>query len=221
MSRILVVDDEPRIVHFLSRALEAEGFGVDGAYDGERALELAGAGAYDLVLLDLLLPGLDGLTVLRRLVAKSADCRVLVLSAVTEVDLRVRCLELGAVDYLAKPFALTELLARVRARLRQPAPPALERVLTCGRVRLELMRRVADSGEGPVSLSEREFLLLQHLMRRKGEVCTRERLLGDVWGYTFDPGTNVVDVCVKRLRGKLGSDVIQTVRNVGYVLEAA
>jgi DNA-binding response OmpR family regulator len=221
MARILVVDDEARIVQFISRALEAEGYRVDSASSGTQALELAEGGSYDLILLDLVLPELDGFTVLRRLLARRADARVLVVSAVVDVDSPVRCLEVGAVDYLAKPFAITELLARVRARIRQPVPPPPERVLVSGSVKLELMRRIADAGSGPVALSEREFLLLQHLMRKRGQVCTRERLLGDVWGYSFHPGTNVVDVYVKRLRAKLGTDVIQTVRNVGYVFEAA
>lgn len=221
MSRILVVDDEPRIVRFISRALEAEGYGVDSASSGKQALALAETGRHDLILLDLLLPELDGFTVLRQVLAQQPDARILILSAVTDVEARVRCLEVGAVDYLAKPFALTELLARVHMRVRHQSEQPAERVLVSGRVKLELMRRTADAGSGPVALSEREFLLLQHLMRRKGEVCTRERLLGDVWGYTFHPETNVVDVYVKRLRAKLGADVIQTVRNVGYVLEAA
>lgn len=221
MSRILVIDDEPRIAQFISRALTAEGYGVDSAADGERGLEVAQAGKHDLVLLDLLLPSLNGVAVLKGILKVHPEQRVIVLSAVSDVQSKVRCLELGATDYLPKPFELAELVARVRARLRQPNGTAPERVLRAGRVTLELLRRTADPGEGPVALSEREFLLLQYLMQRPDRVCTREEILGDVWGYTFDPGTNVVDVYVGRLRAKLGSDVIETVRNVGYSLQTA
>jgi two-component system OmpR family response regulator len=221
MPRVLVVDDEPRIVSFISRALTAEGLGVDSAHDGPRALELARSRRYELVVLDLLLPGLDGIAVLQRILDSRPEQRVLILSALSDVDSKVRCLELGAADYLPKPFALAELVARVRARLRQPEAPATPRVVTVGRVTLDVVRRVADSGAGPISLSEREFLLLQHLMRKADEVCSREELLAEVWGYSFDPGSNVVDVYVGRLRSKLGPELIETVRNVGYRLDAA
>jgi DNA-binding response OmpR family regulator len=219
MARVLVVDDEPRIVSFLSRALSSAGLLVDKASDGNRALELAKSRKYDLVVLDLLLPGLDGVSVLRGIIEYRPEQRVLVLSALSDVDSKVQCLELGASDYMPKPFALAEFVARVRARLRQPLAQAAPRVLTLGGLTLDVVRRVADSGSGPASLSPREFLLLQHLMREEGEVCTREALLADVWGYTFDPGSNVVDVYVGRLRSKLGPDLIETVRNVGYRLQ--
>jgi DNA-binding response OmpR family regulator len=221
MPRVLVVDDEPRIVSFVSRALAGEGLGVDSAANGPRALEMARARQYDLVVLDLLLPGIDGVSVLRGILDHRPDQRVLVLSALSDVESKVHCLELGASDYLPKPFALAELLARVRARLRQPGAPPAPRILTAGRLTLDLVGRVADAGAGPVGLSEREFLLLQHLMRKEGEVCGREGLLADVWGYAFDPGSNVVDVYVGRLRSKLGSGLIETVRNVGYRLLAS
>jgi two-component system, OmpR family, response regulator len=221
MPRVLVVDDEPRIVSFISRALSAEGLGVDSAHDGPRALELTSSRRYELVVLDLLLPGLDGIAVLQRILDSRPEQRVLILSALSDVDSKVRCLELGAADYLPKPFALAELVARVRARLRQPEAPAAPRVVVVGRVTLDLVRRVADAGAGPIGLSEREFLLLQHLMRKADEVCSREELLAEVWGYSFDPGSNVVDVYVGRLRSKLGAELIETVRNVGYRLDAA
>jgi DNA-binding response OmpR family regulator len=219
--RVLVVDDEARIVSFISRTLSAEGFQVDGAMDGARGLELARTGDYELVVLDLLLPMLDGVSLLQELMEERPSQRVLVLSALSDVETKVRCLESGASDYLSKPFSLAELVARIRARLRQPAAGPEQRVLRVRGVALDLTRRVADAGAGAVTLSEREFLLLEHLMRRDGEVCTRQRLLADVWGYSFDPGSNVVDVCVGRLRAKLGSDVIETVRNVGYRFDAA
>ncbi|HEV8420518.1 MAG TPA: response regulator transcription factor [Actinomycetota bacterium] len=221
MPRVLLVDDEPRIVSFISRALSAEGLGVDSAHDGFRALELARSHRYELVVLDLLLPGLDGISVLQGILDSRPEQRVLILSALSDVDSKVRCLELGASDYLPKPFALAELLARVRARLRQPEAPAAPRLLSGGRVTLDLVRRVADCDSRTVNLSEREFLLLQYLMRKPGEVCTREELLADVWGYSFDPRSNVVDVYVGRLRSKLGAELIETVRNVGYRLDAS
>jgi two-component system OmpR family response regulator len=220
VTQVLVVDDEPRIVDFVSRALAAEGFGVDRASDGIRALEMARTGRYQLVVLDLLLPGKDGVSVLEELIEARPEQRVVVLSALADVENKVRCLELGASDYVHKPFALSELVARVRARLRQPASGPGERYLELGGITLDLVRRAADRGDGPVPLSEREFLLLRHLMNVQGRVSTREELLSEVWGYSFDPGSNVVDVCVGRLRSKLGGDVIETVRNVGYRFNA-
>jgi two-component system, OmpR family, response regulator len=146
---------------------------------------------------------------------------VLVLSAAGDVESKVRCLELGAADYLTKPFALAELVARVRTRLRRRESAAEpEPVLSAGKLRLDLRRRTAELGGRAVALSAREFVLLSHLVRRAGQVCTREELLADVWGYTFDPGTNVVDVYVRRIRAKLGAGLVETVRNVGYALVA-
>jgi DNA-binding response OmpR family regulator len=132
----------------------------------------------------------------------------------------VRCLEIGASDYLSKPFALAELVARVRARLRQAASGPEERRIRAGGVTLDRLRRVADAGAGSVTLTEREFGLLEYLMRSAGEVCTRMQLLADVWGFGFDPGSNVVDVCVRRLRAKLGAGLIETIRSVGYRFDA-
>lgn len=216
MARVLVVEDEPRIAGFVSRALSAEGFQVDAASDGRRGLELARTGRYSLVVLDLLLPQLDGVSLLRDLMQARPDQRVLVLSALGDVENKVECLELGASDYLPKPFSLAELVARVRARLRQPASGPGERYLRVGGVILDLVNRVADSGSGGVALPEREFLLLRHLMALGGDACARQRLLEAVWGLGFDPGSNVVDVCVGRLRARLGAEIIETVRGVGY-----
>lgn len=220
MTSVLVVDDEPRIASFVSRALAAEGFRVDSAPDGVHGFDLARSGRYELVVLDLLLPGMDGVTVLERLMDERPQQRVLVLSALSDVEEKVRCLELGASDYLSKPFALKELVARVRARLRQPGSGPEERYVRIGDITLDRHRRVADGGAGPVGLSEREFTLLSYLMDRGGEVCSRMQLLADVWGFRFDPGSNIVDACVRRLRAKLGSDAIETVRNVGYRFNA-
>jgi DNA-binding response OmpR family regulator len=220
VARLLMIDDEPGIRNLVSRTLSSAGFQVDCAADGRRGLEMARAGRHELVLLDLMLPGLDGVSVLRSLMAERPAQRVLILSAVGDVPSKVRCLELGAADYLPKPFAVAELVARVRARLRQAAEPE-ERWLRAGGVTLDTTRRTAEYHGRSVVLSEREFLLLEQLMRRAGDVCNREQLLADVWGYAFDPGSNVVDVYVGRLRGKLGGDVIETVRNVGYCFHTA
>jgi two-component system, OmpR family, response regulator len=215
VSRILVVDDEARITNFVSRALAADGFAVETAENGTDGLKLARSGRFDLVVLDLLMQPLDGVSVLTNLLASRPEQPVLVLSAISDVQAKVRCLQLGAADYLAKPFDLTELILRVRARLRHPATAPRDR-LTAGGVTLDLQRRTVDGGKVSVSLSSREFLLLQHLMLQQGQVCSREELLAQVWGYTFDPGTNVIDVYVSRLRAKLGAGIIETVRNVGY-----
>src|SRR5579883_2326450 len=202
MARVLVVDDEPRILSFVSRALASAGFAVEGAEDGEEALKRVRTRRYDLVILDLLLPGLDGVTVLRHIMDHQPDQRVLVLSALSDVETKVRCLETGACDYLSKPFALAELIARVRTRLQHSPGAQADPVLKVGDVTLDLLRRTVDAGRGPIALSERE-------------------LLSDVWGYDFDPGSNVVDVYVARLRAKLGNHVIETVRNVGYCFRSA
>ena len=221
MSRLLMIDDEPGIRRLVSRTLSSAGFEVDCAADGRRGLDMAREGRHELVLLDLMLPGLDGVSVLRSLLAERPAQRVLILSAVGDVTSKVRCLELGAADYLPKPFAVAELVARVRARLRQPVPEPDARWLRVGGVTLDTTRRTAEYQGRSAVLSEREFLLLEHLMRRAGDVCRRKKLLADVWGYEFDPGTNVVDVYVGRLRAKLGVNLIETIRNVGYCFTAA
>ena len=215
LARILVVDDEPRILRFVVRGLQAEGYEVASAGTGTEGLRKALQGQYDLVILDLLMPGLDGASVLHRLVAERPRQAVMVLSCLTATASKVRCLEAGAEDYLAKPFSMEELLARVRARLRVAAGrPAAS--LVAGRLRLDLIRREADSGAGPVSLAEREFLLLRELMRHPGQIVSKQRLLSAVWRYQFDPGSNVVDVYVSRLRAKLGAATIVTMRGEGY-----
>jgi DNA-binding response OmpR family regulator len=214
-ARILVVDDEPRILRFVVRGLRAEGYEVDSADTGTDGLRKALQGRFDLVILDLLMPGLDGASVLHRLVAERPRQAVIVLSCLTATATKVRCLEAGAEDYLAKPFSMDELLARVRARLRVAAGRPVTS-LVAGRLRLDLIRREADSGAGPVPLAEREFLLLRELMQRPDQIVSKQRLLSAVWRYHFDPGSNVVDVYVSRLRAKLGAATIATVRGEGY-----
>jgi two-component system OmpR family response regulator len=220
MAQLLVVDDEPRIARFVSRALESHGHTVEVARTGEDALLKAAERDFGLIILDLLLPGLDGHAVLREMLARNSRSRVLVLSAVGDVESRVRCLRAGAVDYLAKPFAVAELLARVDSRLTEAPATAPQRWLQVGAMRLDLQRRVLYHGERSTSLSQREFILLGHLMRRAGEVCTRDELLSDVWGFCFDPGSNVLEVYVGRLRAKIDRWHIETVRNVGYCFSA-
>jgi DNA-binding response OmpR family regulator len=219
MSRVLVIDDEPKIVSFVTRALCARGYDVDSAANGTHGLELIRIGGYALVVLDLRLPDIDGIDVLRRTLEERPDQQVIVLSALPDVETKVRCLDIGAADYITKPFSLTELLARMRRLVRQRASDS-ERFLRAGRLVLDVRNRAADVGDGMVSLASREFLLLHHLVRHRDEVCTREELLSDVWGYSFDPGTNAVEVCVRRLRAKLGPSVIETIRNVGYSFHA-
>ncbi len=173
-------------------------------------------------MLDLLLPGLSGLQVLRELHRARPRLPVLILSARSDLQTKLRGFELGATDYVAKPFALDELLARVRVQLRVARPIEDEHLLRAGRVALDLARRQARIGELVTDLSDREFRLLHHMLLHAGEVVSRERLLAEVWGYGFDPGSNVVDVCVRRLRQKLGPEApIETVRNAGYRLAAA
>jgi DNA-binding response OmpR family regulator len=216
--RILVVEDEPRISAFVARGLEAEGFAVDVAGDGASGLERARDEDVALVVLDLLLPRMDGLSVLRELGQERPELPVIVLSARSDLPTKLRGFELGARDYVSKPFALDELIARVRAHLRAAAAPDVEaHVLHAGGLALDLASRQVRFGSVVTDLSDREFRLLHHLILHAGEVVSRERLLAAVWGYHFDPGSNVVDVCVRRLRKKLGADApIQTVRHAGY-----
>jgi len=218
--RILVIEDEARIQAFLARGLEAEGYTVVAAGDGREGLDLATGARWDLVVLDLLLPGLNGLQVLRELQRAKPELPVVILSARGDVQTKLRGFELGASDYVAKPFSLDELLARIHARLRAAARVAPTR-LVVGAITLDVLRRRADAGAGPVALADREFLLLQELMANGGRAVSKERLLSSVWGFHFDPGSNVVDVYVRRLRAKLGANAITTIRGVGYRVDAS
>jgi DNA-binding response OmpR family regulator len=215
--RILIVEDEARIRAFLARAFEAEGFGVDVVGDGELGLARALSGQYDLVILDLLLPRRSGLETLRELHRERSELPVLILSARSDLPIKLRSFELGAVDYVAKPFSLDELLARARVQLRRARVTDDATVIRVGSLELDLARRQARVGEVVAELSDREFRLLHFLLAHVGEVVSRERLLSEVWGYDFDPRSNVVDVCIRRLRRRLGPDApIETVRNAGY-----
>jgi DNA-binding response OmpR family regulator len=220
--QILVIEDEPRILAFLARGLEAEGFRVDAAGNGPAGLKQAFAHSYDAVVLDLLLPGVDGLSVLRELQERDPDLPVVIVSARSDLPTKLRGFGLGACDYLAKPFALDELVARLRVQLRKNEVRRDENVVRAGALSLDLARRQARIGELVADLSDREFRLLHHLVEHAGTIVSRERLLSEVWGYHFDPGSNVVDVCVRRLRKKLGADApIETVRHAGYRVRAA
>ena len=215
--RILLVDDEPKIRGFIARALTAAGYEIDCASGGTEALRRAGLGEYGLVILDLIMPDMDGRSVLTALLRERPEQPVLVLSCLDDVTTKVCCLDLGAHDYLTKPFSLEELLARVRVQLRGEPHQAGE-VLRAGNLILDVGRLQADNGAGPVALTRLEFLLLRELMEHAGQSVRKDQLLASIWGYDFDPGSNVVDVCVRRLRSKLGFDLIKTVRGAGYQL---
>jgi DNA-binding response OmpR family regulator len=216
MGRVLIVEDDDRVARLLARALEGDGYAVELAASGPGGLCTALDGDFDLVMLDLMLPGLPGMEVLTRLVGARPDQRVLVVSAVSEIATRVACLEAGAADVVTKPFVLVELLARVHARIRTPAPVRTP-LLTAGPIVLDVRLRRALVRGRSVELSEREYLLLRYLMERADRACGRSELLADVWGLSFDPGSNVVDVCVRRLRSKLDTpERVETIRHVGY-----
>ena len=218
MSNILVVDDEPRIVGFLRRSLSNHGFQVDGSLTGADALTRLRSKSYDLLLLDLMMPEVDGVQVLRAVSRLDHQPQVIVVSARSDVAAKVATLDLGAADYVTKPFALPELVARIRARLRSTEPETLVR--RAG-LTLDVVNHSVDLGDGAIQLSHREFVLLGELAQRPGQVCSREDLLASVWGLAHDSGANVVDVCVRRLRIKIGAERIETVRNGGYRLRGA
>lgn len=221
--RILVVEDEDAIADFVSRGLRAEGYAVDTASDGEEGEALALSRAYDLLILDVMLPRRDGLQLLDAVRGDQPGLPVIMLTARGEISDRVAGLDRGATDYLTKPFAFEELAARVRAHLRAPAQNDSTRI-EAGGLSLDLLSREAERGGERIALSATEFDLLAFLMRHAGQVLSREQLLSGVWGYDHDPGTNVVRVYVGYLRRKLDRDgepsSIETVRGVGYRLRA-
>ena len=220
--RILVIEDEPRILGFLARGLEAEGFTVHASRNGREGLKRARRDHYDLVLLDLLLPGLDGLSVLHALNRLRPEVPVMIVSARSDLQTKLRGFGLGAADYLSKPFSFDELIARIHVQLRRNGRGENDQVLRAGTLALDLTRREVQRDGTKVQLSDREFRVLHHLLEHQGEVISRERLLSEVWGYHFNPGSNVVDVCIRRLRKKLGSDApIETIRHAGYRVTAA
>ena len=217
MPHILIAEDETRIASFLQKGLERNGFAVTVTGDGESGYRLAASGLFDLMILDIGLPKVDGFSVLRRLRAERVELPVIILTARNDTADTVAGLEGGADDYVRKPFAFDEVLARVRLRLRTESRPE-PTVLRAGDLSLDLRTRRAQSGDVVVELTTREFALAEVFLRHPDQVLTREQLLSQVWGFDFDPGSNVVDVYVRHLRRKLGEDRIQTVRGAGYRL---
>jgi len=217
MTRILIAEDEPRIVSFLEKGLRANGYTTTAVTDGRSALDLARDASFDILVLDLGMPVLDGTEVLRQMRARGERMPVIILTARGSVDDTVTGLEGGADDYVTKPFRFEELLARIRVRLRDDTAKD-GGVLEAGGVALDLRTRRAAVEGRTVELTAREFALAETFLRHPGQVLSREQLLSHVWGYDFDPESNVVDVYVRYLRRKLGADSIETVRGMGYRL---
>jgi DNA-binding response OmpR family regulator len=219
---VLLVEDEPGIVDFVKRGLEVEGFSVQSALDGVEGQRRALTESFDMIVLDLMLPGVSGMEILERLREAKPELPVIVLTARGDVEDRVAGLDAGAVDYLVKPFSLAELLARMRAQLRVAArsSPSIPTTLRSGDIEMSLLERKVRRGGASVALSTTEFELLAYLMRHRGHVVSREQILSAVWGYEHDPATNVVDVYIGYLRRKLGRPEdpapIYTVRGIGY-----
>jgi DNA-binding response OmpR family regulator len=220
--RILVVEDNKKTAAFISKALKPEGFAVNVLDNGDDALSTLIATPFDAVVLDIMLPGRDGLSLLQQLRARGNRTPVLLLSARGEVNERVEGLDAGADDYLAKPFALEELIARVRALVRR-GDESKSAILRLGDLTLDTTTRIARRGKRTIELTAREYRLLELLMRSPGRICGRMMIIEKVWDYDFDPGSNIVDVYVRRLRGKIDegfeTKLLHSVRGVGYVLK--
>jgi len=221
--RVLIVEDDSTIADFVQKGLAEAGFAVDVARDGEQGLERALAGRYDAAVVDVMLPRLDGLALIERMRGRGVSTPVLILSARRSVDDRVSGLQAGGDDYLTKPFAFAELLARLQALIRRSTGQAEPTRLALGGLSLDLLSRRAERDGRAIELRPREYSLLEYLMRNQGRVLTKTMILSHVWGYNFDPGSNVVDVLVSRLREKIDRDfptrLLHTVRGVGYVLK--
>jgi len=219
--RVLVVEDDKKIASFVVNGLKQSGFAVDHSPDGEEGLVMARAIPYDAAIVDLMLPKLDGLSLIQTLRKEKISIPVIILSAKATVDDRIRGLQAGGDDYLTKPFSFSELLARVQALIRRASQSAEPTRLTVGDITLDLLAREATRNGEKIELQARELSLLEYLMRSAGRVVTKTMILEHIWDYSFDPQTNVVDVLVCRLRNKLGKGraMIQTTRGVGYVLK--
>ncbi|AFZ25403.1 response regulator with CheY-like receiver domain and winged-helix DNA-binding domain [Cylindrospermum stagnale PCC 7417] len=220
MPNILIVEDEPRIASFIQKGLRSQGFTTTIVTDGLYVLDVIQSSTFDLLILDLRLPGKDGFKVLEELRGQGEDIPVIILSARSDIHDKVAGLEGGADDYVTKPFRFEELLARVRLRLRsaRPVRDAQEFTLQVGNVVLDLRTRQVKLGDRIIELPAREFAMAEMFCRHPGQVISREQLLDSVWGYDYNPGSNIVDVYVGYLRKKLGSKVIETVRGMGYRL---
>ncbi len=221
--RVLVVEDDAKISSFVVKGLKQEGYAVDQASDGDTGLALASSTAYDAAVVDIMLPGLDGLSLVRRLRAERTQLPVLFLSARASVEDRVKGLQAGGDDYLTKPFAFAELSARLQALIRRATRMPEATRLSAGDVTLDLVSRTVTVGDRGVELQPREFALLEYLLRHAGRPVTKVMILEHVWDYSFDPQTNVVDVLMSRLRGKIDPEKlrIETLRGVGYVFKSA
>ncbi len=220
MSKILIAEDEPRIASFVQKGLRANGFTTAIATDAQEALNMVLGGDFDLLLLDLGLPIKDGLTVLEELRGQGAQLPIIILTARNDIKDKLAGLKGGADDYVTKPFSFEELLARIRLRLRsyQQDSVEVETALKVGNLLLDLRTRKVRLEDQEIDLPTREFILLETFLRHPGQVMSREQLLDHVWGYDYDPGSNIVDVYVGYLRKKLGSKLIETVRGMGYRL---
>jgi DNA-binding response OmpR family regulator len=219
VSRILIAEDEPRLASFLEKGLRAAGHTTTVCADGVQAAAMASDDEFDLLILDIGLPGQDGFAVLRALRARGSQLPVLVLTARDEIADTVTGLDLGADDYVTKPFVFEELLARVRARLRTGERGGESMTLRAGAIELDVRARRAEADGAIVDLTAKEFALLETFLRHPGQVLSREQLLSHVWGYDYDPGSNIVDVYVGYLRRKLGQERFETVRGMGYRLQ--
>jgi two-component system OmpR family response regulator len=223
--RVLVIEDDSKIASFVVNGLKQNGFAVDHAADGEKGLALASTVTYDAAVLDIMLPKLDGLSLLRQLRQNQIHTPVLILSAKASVEDRVKGLQAGGDDYLTKPFAFSELLARVQALIRRATHTAEPTKLSAAELAMDLLTREVTRGGQKIELQSREFALLELLLRHPGRAVTKTMILEHLWDYSFDPQTNVVDVLVHRLRAKVDKDfpvkLIQTIRGVGYVLKPA
>lgn len=223
--RVLLVEDEPETRSFIARGLKESGHVVEDAADGKDGLFLALEGKYDVMIVDRMLPGVDGLSIVESARKSGRRAPILVLSALGEVDDRVEGLRRGGDDYLVKPFAFSELLARLEALMRRGDAEAVQTRLKVGDLEMDLLKRTVARGGQAIDLQPREFQLLEYLMRHAGHVVTRTMLLEKVWGYHFDPQTNVIDVHVSRLRRKIDkgfeTPLLHTVRGAGYVLRAS
>lgn len=221
--RILVVEDDEKIASFVVKGLKQSGFAVDRCADGEEGLIYAQSTSYDSAIIDIMLPKLDGLSLVQQMRKASLHTPVIILSAKASVEDRVKGLQAGADDYLTKPFAFSELLARVQALIRRSTHATEPTRLTIGDLTLDLLNREVARAGKRIELQTREFALLEYLMRHPGRPVTKTMILEHIWDYSFDPQTNVVDVLVHRLRGKIDKDfpkkMIQTIRGVGYVLK--
>lgn len=219
--RALVVEDDQKIASFIRKGLQENSFAVDHASDGESGLVLTQTVDYDVMILDLMLPKLDGLSFLKTVRAENTSVPIIILSAKNSVQDRVNGLQLGADDYLTKPFAFSELLARVQALLRRRTQAEEPTKISVGDLKIDLLTRQVTRGDNEYELQPREFSLLEFLARNSGRVITKTMILEHVWDYAFDPQTNVVDVLVSRLRNKIDKEktLIHTIRGVGYVLK--